>query len=100
MPGAIEELLAGQQQLQRLIADIAVDTRLQAEWYTASECARLKGISHASLTQNRWMRPLGGAGTKRIARRDRWHRSVVKEWLLQSDDQLLELYGTPTDRER
>lgn len=96
----LEDILEAQQEIKRRLVDLAIDNRLLAEWYTAAVCARLKGISHASLTQHRWMRPMGGLGTKRIARRDRWHRSVVKEWLLQSDDDLLKLYGTPTDRKR
>jgi hypothetical protein len=101
MPGgAIEQVLENQKQLMRQLADIAIDARLQAEWYTAAECARLKGISQAVLTMNPWMRPLGGKGAKRIARRDRWHRSAVKEWLGQDDQALLELYGKSADKER
>jgi hypothetical protein len=100
MPGAIEELLEQQKQIMRQLADLAVDTRLTAEWYTAADCARLKGISHATLTCNRWMRPMGGKGTRKIARRERWHRAAVREWLAQDDETLLSLYGKPADRER
>jgi len=98
--GQLEEIHADLKQLKRQVADIAVDARLQAEWYTAADCARLKGISQSVLTMNAWMRPLGGKGAKRIARRDRRHRSVVLEWLGQDDEELLALYGKPTDRER
>jgi hypothetical protein len=100
MPGQLEELLENQKQLMRQMADIAIDNRLKAEWYTAADCARLKGISQAVLTMNRWMRPQGGNGTHRIARRDRWHRSAVKKWLDQDDLALLELYGKPADKQR
>lgn len=98
--GQLEELLEQQRQIMRQMADIASDTRLKQEWYTVAELARLKGISHAVLTTNRWLCPLGGQGWKRIARRKRFHRSVAKQWLQQSDDELLDLYGTPSDRNR
>jgi hypothetical protein len=97
--GQIEELLENQKELMRRMADIALDKRLQQEWYTAADCARLKGISHAVLTGNAWMRPLGGTGWKWIARRRRWHRSAALEWLAQDDLTLLELYGSRVDKE-
>lgn len=100
MPGQLEELLENQRELMRRMADIATDNRLGQEWYTTAQQARLKGISHAFLCQNRWARPLGGVGARLIARRWRTHRSAVKQWLLQSDEELLALYGKPADKER
>lgn len=100
MAGALEEIRELLLDTRRQVAAIAIDTRLAAEWYTAADCARLKGISHAVLTTNRWMLPLGGEGWKWIARRKRWPRSAVSEWLAQDDLSLLNLYGRPADRER
>lgn len=93
MPGAIEQVLENQAAIMRSLKDLALDNRLDHEWYTAAECSRLKGISQAYLTVNRWAQPLGGAGRMRIGGRLRWHRSVVKEWLQASDETLLKLYG-------
>lgn len=100
MSGILDQVLEGQKEIQRQLASMASDVRLSQEWYTASDCARLKGISAAALSQNRWMRPQGGKGTKRIGRRERWHRSAVQEWLVQDDEQLLALYGSASDRAR
>jgi hypothetical protein len=91
--GQIEELLEAQREIMRQIADLALDQRLKREWYCAAECAELKGVSPAFLSLHSWARPLGGRGSKTIARRPRWHRSAVREWLTQSDDTLINLYG-------
>lgn len=93
MGGLLEELLEQQRETNRRLADLARAERLGQEWYTAAECARLKGVSQAFLTVNRWARPLGGAGAKRISGRPRWHRSVVLEWLGIDDEALKSTYG-------
>jgi hypothetical protein len=100
MIGVLEQVLKNQQQIMRQLMDLTSGGRLKAEWYTAAECARLKGISQAVLTQMPWMKPLGGKGAERIAGRNRWHRSVVIEWLIQPDVELLELYGKGADKGR
>jgi len=97
--GLIEQLLENQKELTRRMADIALDNRLKQEWYLDAECARLKGISAAYLSLHRWARPRGGKGKKRVAGRMRTHRSAVKEWLDQADEQLLELYGKAKDKQ-
>ncbi len=91
--GILEELQEQQRETIRLLEDLARTERLGQEWYTAADCARLKGISQAFLTVNRWARPLGGAGAKTISGRPRWHRSAVLQWLAQDDAELKSLYG-------
>jgi hypothetical protein len=91
--GILEDLAEAQRETIRLLEDLARTERLGQEWYTAADCARLKGVSHAFLTVNRWARPLGGAGVKKISGRPRWHRNAVKEWLAQDDAELKSLYG-------
>jgi len=98
--GLIEQLLENQKEIMRSLRDVALDKRLTQAWYTTSECAALKGISHTYLIDNRWARPLGGVGQKMVAGRKRSPRAAVKEWLDQADAELLKLYGTEKDRQR
>lgn len=94
----IEQILENQKELMRRMADIALDNRLKDEWYLDAQCARLKGISRSYLSEHHWMQPRGGQGKQLVAGRMRHHRSAVKEWLPQSDWELLELYATPGEK--
>lgn len=97
--GVIEQLLENQKENNRAMRDIALDNRLRKEWYVDSDCARLKGIAKASLSQHKWMQPKGGKDKKLINGRMRHHRSAVKEWLVQDDATLLSLYASPEEKE-
>lgn len=97
--GLIEQILEKLKENGRAMQDIALDNRLRQEWYTDTDCARLKGISKASLSEHKWMQPKGGKDKKLINGRMRHHRSAVKEWLLQDDAQLLLLYASPEEKE-
>ena len=94
----IEQLLEQQKEIMRRMVDISIDKRLTREWYVDAECACLKGIPRSTLSMHRWMQPGGGKGKQMIASRLRHHRSTVKEWLEQSDWELLELYATPEEK--
>ena len=103
--GVLERILEANEALSRQMDElrgqvgrIDSDKRLQREWYTLAECARLKGVSDSALRQERCLQPLGGAGRKQIAGWWRWHRDAVAEWLGQDDETLRRLYGGPRVR--
>ena len=98
--GQLEQLLENQKEIMRGLHDVALDRRLTQAWYLTSECAALKGVSHSYLTDNRWAQPMGGERKERVAGRMRWTRAAVKEWLDQTDEVLLRLYGSAKDKVR
>jgi hypothetical protein len=70
------------------------------EWWTVPQMAKKKGVSPSWLQHNPWAQPEGGSTKKLIAGHMRCHWSVVSPWLVQSDDDLVRVYGSKKDRER
>ena len=97
--GILERLVESNEQLVRELTALRDRTRrledqqlLEKMWYTATDCARLKGVSVSALSE-KWRQPLGGHGKRQIAGLWRWHRDVVVEWLLLDDQELHALYA-------
>jgi hypothetical protein len=79
----IKEILREERRAQKLIKE----DRLYKEWYTLTECSRLKYGSRGSLDKNKVLRP-NEKYAKIIAGRLRYPRAEVARWLMMSDEEL------------
>lgn len=64
--------------------------RLYAEWYDLETACQLKGISKKTAQNQRCLQPRGGEQYRMVGRRKRWHREIIAEWLIQTDEDLIE----------
>lgn len=74
--------------LKRLLNSLLSQNRLVKEWYTAKECAELKGINYGTYCNSKFHQIKGGISNKQIAGNKCWSREEVVEWLSLTDEQL------------
>lgn len=59
------------------------------EWFTLQEACKLKGLNLKTAYNNRWLMPNHGIYEGKIGGRFCFKRDTIRNWVEQSDDQLL-----------
>lgn len=58
-------------------------------WFSLKDCCAMKNLSYKTSCNRTELQPNQGAHDCRIGGNRVWHRETVKEWMLQSDEDIL-----------
>jgi len=78
-----------------IVGENVVKEKMPEPWISLRKACDMKGIAYGSMTQNnnRWSQPKGGTPDGYLNGRRYWRPETVKTWILQTDEDLLRLYG-------
>ena len=83
------ELLQRVEALLNRISAERDDVPLNQKWYSLDEACALKGTCPKTARNQPWLQPNGGQPDGVVGRKRRWRRETVREWLEQTDEELL-----------
>lgn len=94
----MEEVLV---EVRDLLHEIRSAETFPEPWISLRRACELKGISYGSVSQSkyRWRQPAGGAPDGFINNRKYWRPITIKQWIMQTDEDLWALYGKDSEQE-